>query len=240
MVNNFNTFNIENLCREYEICDYTINEDGSIDVDGEVILADFELTEIPIKFRNVYGRFDCSYNKLKSLKNSPIYVGGSFKCVHNKLKSLKYIPERIDGSIEVTSNELTSLKYVQEVVNGNFVCNKNKLKSLKYAPKEVSGSFACSVNELTSMEYSPKIASSIFFTNNDVRDLNHIGEAILIGSSDNPVHELYLLFKDPSEIELFNEYDIIRGDEVIKDRLDSFLMDVGKYKEYELKEYKLI
>jgi len=47
---------------------YTINDDGSIDVDGEVDLSRKKLTKIPFKFRNVSGGFYCNNNQLTSLK----------------------------------------------------------------------------------------------------------------------------------------------------------------------------
>ena len=36
------------------------------------------------------------------------------------------------------------------------------------------------------------------------------------------------MFKDFSKIELFNDYDIIRGDSVILDRLNDFLDEIGE------------
>ena len=51
----FREEDIHDICREYEISNYTINSDGSIDVDGSVDLSDKELTKIPLKFRNIKG-----------------------------------------------------------------------------------------------------------------------------------------------------------------------------------------
>jgi hypothetical protein len=42
---------------------YTINEDGSIDVDGEVYIPNKELTKLPLKFRRVTGHFICYNNQ---------------------------------------------------------------------------------------------------------------------------------------------------------------------------------
>ena len=46
--------------------------------------------------------------------------------------------------------------------------------------------------------------------------------------SINPVFELWKLFEDLSKIELFNDYDIVRGNTIVLDRLNSFLQDIGK------------
>ena len=59
---------------KHRIENYTINDDLTIDVNGNVYLTDRRLKEIPFKFNKIYGRFDCNSNKLESLKNAPNYV----------------------------------------------------------------------------------------------------------------------------------------------------------------------
>lgn len=117
MVKNFKSFNesnqnIDSICKKYGIENYTINDDGTIDVDGDVYLDDLDLVELPLKFRNVNGYFSCSSNKLVTLKGSPINVTSDFFCSNNQLVSLKGAP------IKTTS----------------FYCNNNKLKTLNHYP----------------------------------------------------------------------------------------------------------
>jgi hypothetical protein len=50
-------FKIHKICKEYKIKNYTINDDLSIDVDGDVDLSNKSLIKIPIKFRKVSGNF---------------------------------------------------------------------------------------------------------------------------------------------------------------------------------------
>jgi len=57
---------------------YTINDTGTVTVDGDVNLRNKRLTKIPVQFRIVYGDFNCHYNNLKSLNGSPREVGGGF------------------------------------------------------------------------------------------------------------------------------------------------------------------
>lgn len=76
------------ICGKYNIQNYSINSDGSIDVDGNLNIVNRNLYTIPIKFNKVSGYFDCSWNNLISLENSPIEVGGDFICDFNRLKSL--------------------------------------------------------------------------------------------------------------------------------------------------------
>ena len=78
---------IHDICKKYNIKNYTINPDGSIDVDGDVVMLIF-INELPIKFNKVNGNFYCSYNNLSTLKNFPNEVGGETFLYGNPLKSL--------------------------------------------------------------------------------------------------------------------------------------------------------
>jgi hypothetical protein len=88
---------IEEICEYYGIQNYTINDDGTIDVDGNVDLNDRSLTKLPLKFNKVTGYFSCSVNKLTSLEGCPIWVGGRFHCWDNRLTSLEGCPSYVGG-----------------------------------------------------------------------------------------------------------------------------------------------
>jgi hypothetical protein len=141
-----NQQSIHELCREYRITNYTINDDVSIDVDGNVNLFDRELTKLPLKFRNVSGNFWCHNNKLTSLEGSPLSVGGNFWCFDNKLTSLEGSPSSVGGYFYCYMNKLTSLEGSPSSVGGDFWCFDNKLTSLEGCPSSVGGSFYCSGN----------------------------------------------------------------------------------------------
>ena len=120
---------IENWLKEYDIQNYTIKDDFTIDVDGSIYLNNRNLEEFPdyIQFGVVKGFFDCSFNKLTSLEGAPEKVGEAFSCNHNRLTSLEGAPKRVRRS---------------------FNCDHNKLTSLEGAPKEVGRSFYCSGNKV--------------------------------------------------------------------------------------------
>jgi hypothetical protein len=119
--------NIEQICKKYKISNYTINLDGTVDVNGDVNLFNHKLSKIPLKFGRVTGNFNCQNNKLTKLENCPKEVGGSFYCHRNKLTTLEGCPVE---------------------VGGNFWCFNNKLTTLLGCPKEVGGSFWCYNNSL--------------------------------------------------------------------------------------------
>jgi hypothetical protein len=60
---------IHDICKKYNITNYTINSDGSIDVNGSVYLNDKNLTELPLKFNKVSGYFYINDNKLPAKRD---------------------------------------------------------------------------------------------------------------------------------------------------------------------------
>jgi hypothetical protein len=62
---------LDDVCYEY----WKLNSTGEVDVDGSVNIRNKGLTEIPVKFGRVEGDFNCSYNKLTTLKNCPNVIG---------------------------------------------------------------------------------------------------------------------------------------------------------------------
>jgi hypothetical protein len=78
-------------------------------VNGYVILKGGKWTEIPewLKDVEISEYFNCSDNKLTTLKNCPQKIGGSFICYYNILTSLEGCPENIGD---------------------NFCCGGNKAK----------------------------------------------------------------------------------------------------------------
>jgi hypothetical protein len=189
---------INSICKEYGIDNYTINEDGSIDVDGNVILYDKRLTKLPLKF-SVSGYFACDHNQLTSLLGSPISVGSDFYCHDNRLTSLDGCPQSV-GRV--------------------FSCYNNELTNLEGSPKEV-GHFACYNNKLTSLEGITKMRSGdIICYDNNIKDVRGIKEGwrgrLLI--HNNPVYSIFKLFPEErydEVVEYLNEYNVIRDGKVV-------------------------
>jgi len=126
---------IDSICREYGIRNYTINPDESIDVEGSVDLSSRGLKRIPLKFRNVRGNFYCHNNQLTSLEGCPQSVGGSFYCSNNQLTSLEGCPQSVGGDFLCSGNQLTSLEGCPQIVGGAFSCYNNKLTDFNGFPE---------------------------------------------------------------------------------------------------------
>lgn len=144
---------IHNICNKYNIKNYTVNSDGSIDVDGYVGLCDKGLKKLPLKFNYVSDYFDCGFNKLTSLEGSPKEVGGNFYCNNNKLTTLKSGPLKVGEGFHCSHNKLTTLVGSPREVGGDFNCSNNKLTSLEYAPLKVGNGFYCT-NNIVNLNYN--------------------------------------------------------------------------------------
>ena len=147
---------------KFGIENYTFNDDFSIDVNGDVNLYGKGLTKLPIKFRNVYGNFDITNNRLISLIGCPETVVGNLSCRDNNLKSLEGGPKTVGGYFYCSSNKLTSLLGAPKTVVGNFICTYNNLTSLEGGPKTVGGSFFCTTNNLTSLDGIGDVKGEIY------------------------------------------------------------------------------
>jgi hypothetical protein len=118
---------IDSICEKYNIINYSINSDGSVDVDGNVNLYDEELDKFPLKFGKVSGRFSCTRNRLTKLEGAPHSVGGDFRCGQNNLTSLVGGPHTVVGDYHCHQNDLTSLMGGPNEVGGDFDASYNDL-----------------------------------------------------------------------------------------------------------------
>ena len=122
---------IETWCDEMGIQNYTINDKGEIDVDGDVNLNNKNFKELPYKFGSVTGYFSLSGNKsLTSLKNCPNFIGAFFSCSYCiSLKSIKGSPHSVGGSFYCFGCKIVdSLEGCPSVIRGGFDCSGCKRK----------------------------------------------------------------------------------------------------------------
>ena len=123
---------IKEICKKYDIRNYSINPDRSIDVDEDVNLHNLGLEKLPFKFNKVNGHFNCNFNNLKSLEGSPVEVNGDFYC---------------------NDNELTSFEFSPKIIRGYLCCENNNIKTFEYFPSSVKYNFYCDVNPIYEVWY---------------------------------------------------------------------------------------
>ena len=110
-------------------------------IDGHIDLESLYMTELPSFLRNVEvdGEFNCAYNRLKTLKNSPRYAT-HFYCMANELTSLEGGPTKVADWYDCRWNKLTNLKGAPRIVDGTFICSVNMLDTLEGLPEIIKGS----------------------------------------------------------------------------------------------------
>ena len=234
MLRNFlRNIRINMICRKYDIRNYVINKDGSIDVYGGVDLSNRNLDRLPLKFNKVSNYFYCKNNNLTTLEGCPIWVGNSFHCYENKLVNLtgcpSYVgdtfycsnnyltnligsPKKVGSSFFCYSNKLTSLEGAPNYVGCHFYCFDNQLSNLIGSPNYVGFQFDCSSNNLTSLEGCPKEIGDFSYYNNLIRGIICLFNNI----------KIYLDYQET--------YNFLRKDsKIVKHRLDEAIKDYNEY-----------
>jgi len=210
-----NHHDIKLICKKYGIRNYTINDDYTIDVIGNVDLYDKRLTELPLKFRKVIGIFDCSKNQLVSLKGSPEIVLGMFRCDNNNLVDLQDGPKEVINTYDCSNNNLLSLEGAPLQVHGDFNCSNNKLESLQGLEHldltniRNDNSFICSHNKLTTLQGAPKaVGGSFICTDNKLNSLEFISNCRRLICNDNPIYKWWSKVDDITKLDAFIDLGI--------------------------------
>jgi hypothetical protein len=209
---------IDTICEKYNIKNYTINSDNSVDVNDNVYLYNKRLESIPLNFNIVNGYFYCGNNHLTSLKGCPVRVGNGFSCYNNQLTSLQYSPQYMEnGDFYCGGNKIESLQYCTELIRDDFYCGYNKLTSLEYHPT-VYGGFWCQSNQINTFE-------NFYYYKEDVDFWG------------NPIYDIYELFNDMKLIELTWDYGFEWKGEIDLYKLDIFLKETNHEYDGDLREY---
>jgi hypothetical protein len=196
------------VCKRYRIENYTINDDLSIDVDGDVSLTSNGLEYLPLKFNYVSGSFYCYKNELKSLKGSPKTVGGHFYCHSNKLKTLEGCPQTVDGFFDCSHNELKTLEGSPQTVGGNFYCSFNELRDLEHFP-EVSGSINIEENTVYLLVYT-------FIENADSFMIEDFNDYEIVRNRDTVMLDRLQTFIRDNDLEMPDLEDIKKHYKIIE------------------------
>jgi len=129
---------IKEWLKTYNIKDYKINDDMTIDSFNSINLQNKKLNNFPdyINFNIIHdGFFDIRENNFTSLRGSPKQLNyGYFCCSNNKLRSLKYAPIYVNGDFDCEDNKLTSVEYAPKICKNHFRCSGNEKK---FSKKEI-------------------------------------------------------------------------------------------------------
>jgi hypothetical protein len=118
---------IHTMCRKCAISDYTINDDETIDV-NENVRFNLYFKKLPLKFSNIEGYFDCSYNNLNTLQGCPVRVSDCFNCTRNRLTSLVGCPKYIGVHFFCKENKIETFEGLDFIhIIGTFNCYGNPI-----------------------------------------------------------------------------------------------------------------
>ena len=191
------------ICRNYHILNYTINSDGSIDVDNDVDLYGRGLIKLPLNFGKVSGNFHCNENKLTTLEGCPQSIGGDFSCMSNNLTTLEGSPQSVGGDFSCRNNRLISLEGCPQSVGGYFNFRSNQLKDLYGFPEFFDGNIYYSVNPVSEILYLfPNRLVKVIELLNEYNVIRQNGKLVILDRLEEVFHTLNMDI--PKEINLKN------------------------------------
>jgi hypothetical protein len=179
---------------EHEIKNYKINDDLTIDVNGDVdfLILDNHVEYLPeyIQFNNVDGNFRISSINLKSLRGCPknISYPGGFSCSGcPELTSLEGCPKDVCFFMCVGCKKIKSLEGCPKYSLHNFNCSDcESLTSLKGCPEDVKFFKCNNCKKLTSLKGCPKNSEDFScknigkkYTKDEVKQLCHVSSAFI-------------------------------------------------------------
>jgi hypothetical protein len=126
-----------------------------------------------ISFGEVTGDFRCGSNMLASdsLIHFPRVIGRNFTCYKNKLTTLIDGPISVGGGMyDVKNNKLESLQGLAQDVKV-LSCSGNKLISLDGCPNEMD-TIDCDKNKINTFKGAPKELKRLIASNNQLKDFD--------------------------------------------------------------------
>ena len=139
---------IASWLEKYNITEYTIHDDLTVDVFQTVDLSDQKLAYLPVQFARVQGSFSCSHNYLTTLKGAPREVTENVSFYNNRLTGLIGCPQKIGGFAKFDENRITSLEGLPDRIYGNLGLSRNEITSLKYMPRIIQGNCELECNPI--------------------------------------------------------------------------------------------
>jgi hypothetical protein len=131
---------IETWLKSYVKGTVKVNEDRSVDVDGDVSFYLYDLDSIPVKFNEVTGSFIImKCDSIKDISNGPRKVGGNYSIHECKsLHSIKGAPEEVGRAVSLSVlYGFNSLEGFPKVVGGDIDINISTIKSLVGLPQKI-------------------------------------------------------------------------------------------------------
>ncbi len=117
---------IHRFCKKHGVNNYSINPDGSIDIDGGVCFMNFKEEFFPIPFNKVSGFFECVNCNLTTFKNMPREIGRWLLCSNTPFRTFEHFPLVIKEGLHI--DNLTTPIPIKEY---------NALFQMGYTPDQI-------------------------------------------------------------------------------------------------------
>lgn len=178
---------------------YTINQDNTVDIVGNIDIrkGDLDGKDIPFKFgkilklkgepqnmfykltdyeiRNIHGDFNVRNLKLKNLKNCPNYVEGEFDCGWNDIETLEGSPRYVGYFTGDNCTKLKSFKGCPEEIRGDFWMRNSTIhmESTEFFPKKIGGNINLEIRKHDVLGIiNPEMVKQIFTIDDIVSKCN--------------------------------------------------------------------
>ena len=150
--------NIANWLTTHGVSSYTINSDGSVDVNGDLDLAGCRYNKLPVKFNKVTGDIHITKSSLKTLEGLPKVIEGDFELYGVDLDNLANGPSLVKGSLNLEQAKIGSWtgSSIREV-GGNLNLSSCKSSELKGMPDKVGGDFIVTSGTLATLTGMPAV-----------------------------------------------------------------------------------
>jgi hypothetical protein len=205
---------IFNFCIWCDIENYTINSDGSVDVDGDVCIESYERDTLPFKFNVINGDFRVAHSDISDISMFPNKVTGGFYCNVNMITSCVGITQDVGTDFFICGNEeLHSVKGVPMRINGSFSCSDMNIKTLDGMPEYVGEDCDFSDSMLPNLDGIPKKIGGSLILASAVLESLYSSHPISMGGYaggfiDLPRYseEVQLLFHGDNEVDGYDEH----------------------------------
>lgn len=141
--------NIEEVLNKYNIKNYTINKDGSVNLTSDVSFFNKDIDKIPFNIKSSTGIIDFSYNNLTSLEGCP-EVAHSIFFSRNKIKEIDCVPME-SKLLSLSNNEIEELNFPEGFNSGEIILRHNKIYDLKGIPSSFNGKIFLQYNPIDAL-----------------------------------------------------------------------------------------
>lgn len=150
---------IANWLKSNGVTNFTINDDNSVDVDGDLILDGLRYRKLPVNFKSVTGTVSLAGAMLTTLEGLPDEINGDFNASAMNLDTTNGFPMKVHGDCHLSKLNVKSTLSTSRMahVEGDLIINGWNGSSYVGLPGYVGGDFIVSdASGLTSMKGMPK------------------------------------------------------------------------------------